>query len=71
MSYTKVVNQKLNKGKDCPNSSSFPDKELDCTKDKDCEITLRENDSGCIDGRRTIKYNIDKLNSGNGKDCKQ
>jgi hypothetical protein len=43
--------------------------ESECTENKDCEVSLLENDSGCTNGLRTIKYNINKLNSGNGKTC--
>jgi hypothetical protein len=71
MSYTKLKFPKLNGGQDCPPLNSQPEKEFSCLKDKDCEISLKENESGCVDGKKTIRYNIDKINSGNGKDCKK
>jgi hypothetical protein len=68
MTYTKIKVPKQNNGNDCEYNK--PEKELDCIKDKDCEISVKQEDSSCINGKKSIIYNIDKINSGNGKDCR-
>jgi hypothetical protein len=64
---SKVIQSPYGGGKACP--TTFEEKVDDCSLDKDCKLTISENDQGCIDGVRSIKYNITELNSGNGKTC--
>ena len=64
---SKIVQSPSGGGKACP--TTFEEKTDFCSLDKDCKLIISENDQGCVDGVRRIKYNIAELNSGNGKSC--
>lgn len=64
---SKIVQSPYGGGKACP--TTFEEKVDDCSLDKDCKLIMTEADQGCINGVRSIKYNISELNSGNGRTC--
>ncbi len=66
---TKILQAPNNGGKACITSNETIND--NCSQNKDCKVTLLENDQGCIDGSRTMKYTITELNSGNGMSCEQ
>ncbi len=66
---TKILQAPDNGGKSCITSNETIND--NCSQNKDCKVTLLENDQGCIDGSRTMKYTITELNSGNGMSCEQ
>ncbi len=64
---TKVLAQPKNKGKACQVDNSI--QVTDCTADKDCEVSVKTPDDGCVSGKRSMSFNIDSFSSGNGKTC--
>lgn len=64
---TKVITQPLNKGKSCQIDNTV--QITDCTLDRDCVVSINTQDSGCVSGKRSMTFNIDSYNSGNGKTC--
>jgi hypothetical protein len=64
---TKVLVQPKNKGKACQVDNSV--QVTDCTADKDCMVSVKTPDDGCVSGKRSMTFNIDSFSSGNGKTC--
>jgi hypothetical protein len=64
---TKVLAQPKNKGKACVVDNSV--QVTDCTADKDCMVSVKTPDDGCVSGKRSMTFNIDSFSSGNGKTC--
>ena len=64
---TKVLTQPKNKGKVCQVDNSV--QITDCTSDKDCAVSVKTQDDGCVSGKRSMTFNIDSFRSGNGKTC--
>ena len=64
---TKVLVQPKNKGKVCQVDNSM--QITDCTSDKDCAVSVKTQDDGCVSGKRSMTFNIDSFSSGNGKTC--
>ena len=64
---TKVLTQPKNKGKVCQIDNSV--QITDCTSDKDCAVSVKTQDDGCVSGKRSMTFNIDSFSSGNGKTC--
>ena len=64
---TKVKKQPLNGGKVCVIDNT--EKTIDCPSNADCSVTVKKQDSGCKDEKRSIEFNITSLTSGNGKSC--
>lgn len=64
---TKVLSQPYNGGRACVVDNSV--QITDCTSDKDCVVSVKTPDDMCVSGKRSMTFNIDSYNSGNGKTC--
>ena len=64
---TKIITQPKNGGESCKTDSTI--QYLDCERDKDCIVTLKDKDTGCINGSTQYRYTITQPSSGNGKTC--
>lgn len=64
---TKIKKPPINGGKECIIDNS--EKTIDCPLDADCAVSVKTQDSGCKDEKRSIVFNIDTQTSGNGKSC--
>jgi len=64
---TKVLAQPYNRGTACAVDNSV--QITDCTSDKDCVVSVKTPDNMCVSGKRSMTFNIDSYNSGNGKTC--
>jgi hypothetical protein len=43
--------------------------EQECEENKDCEVTLKQNLTPCVNESRKMEFTINKLNSNNGRSC--
>ncbi len=64
---TKVLAQPYNRGTACAVDNTV--QITDCAADKDCVVSVKTPDNMCVLGKRSMSFNIDSFNSGNGKTC--